>query len=328
MINLCCSGKVKAYFLVLCQCFARNYDIGFQRIILKEIADPNGSHPKYKSVINSINNNLKTNNHIRNLWYYYRTFYVSSIFSESFKNHKYNILFLKDPAFVKDIIKETSKKGCEVYCKRDNDILKQPFPYHKVVGCINSNITSDPRYDDNFLKELEQADIIPWVNSYCEVNINTILLPKLGYFINSFCPRVIFLIDKYIAFYNDNQIDMVFTQHMVSVDEYAAIAAARYSKKTKSACLQHGDEAFAVKMWDYSEYRPYDIYFTTNDEREEYIKHSIQFGNFDTKVFQYPNRFRILPKVKRPKKKCGSPSPAGPKILVYVPITYPRNVTL
>ena len=109
------------------------------------------------------------------------------------------------------------------------------------------------------------------------------------------------------------------------MDEYAAITATRYSEKTKSACLQHGNETFVLKMWDFSEYSPYHIYFTTNYEREKCIKQRIQLRNLDTKVFQYPNRFEELPKVNNLKRKQSSK--AHQKILVYVPTMYPWDNT-
>ena len=314
-------GRGQSLFSRIMPIFCKKYNIDFQRIILKQAVDLNNIHPKYKSFISRVKSGLMTNNHVRNLWHYYKTFSINSRLFESSKNHRRNLFFLKNPGFVKDIIKEALEKGYGVYYKRNNDIINQSFPYHKVVVCINSNITSDPTYGNNFLKEIELNDILSWVNNYCGININSILLARLKYFINNFCPQILSLIDKYTAFYNDNQIDMVFTPHMVSESEFAAIAATRYAEKTMSACLQHGDAAFAAKRWDFGEYAPYYIYFTTNYEREEYIKHRIQLGNFKTKVFQYPNRFKIIPKVNRPKRKQNRRG--DQKTLVYVPIMYP-----
>ena len=313
--------KSQSLFSRLMPMFCKKYDIDFQRIISGETESLENIHIGNKDVITRIKNSLKASKYVKHLWHSYKTFSINSMFRKSFKNHKYNILFLKSPGFVKDIMKEAQQEGHGIYYKRDNDIIKQFFPYHKVVGRIYSNITSVPKYDiENLSKEIEKTDILDWINDYCGINVSAIILPRILYFINSFCQQFISLIDKYVAFYNDNQIDMVFTPHMVSVDEYAAIVATRYAEKTRSVCLQHGDEAFDLKMWDFGEYAPYHIYFSTNYEREEYIKHRIELGNLGTKVFQYPNRYEILPKINRPKKKRGSP--ADQKTLVYVPIMY------
>ena len=81
---------------------------------------------------------------------------------------------------------------------------------------------------------------------------------------------------------------------MTKVDEFAAIAATKFCPNTKSICLQHGDDVFDIKMWDLSEYSPYNIYFTNSSEREEYINNRIKLGNFSTKIYQYRELFEDL----------------------------------
>jgi len=314
----------QSLFSRLIPLFCKKYDINFQRIILKEELDLNDINLGNKHFISRIKNSLKSNKYIINLWHDYKTFSINinNIFSKSFNNYSYNILFLKTPGFVKDIIKEAQKAGHKILYKRNNDIIKQSFPYHKVIDSIYpSNVTPSSEQDTKeFLKEIKKNDILGWINNYCNVDITNIIMPKLEYFINNWCPQIISLVDKYINFYNKNQIDLVITPHMVSIDEYAAIIASRYSKKTKSICLQHGDEVFALKYWDFGEYSPYDIYFTANYEREKYIKSRIKYRDFSTKVFQYPNRYKILPKASNLERRVRSK--ANRKTFVYVPIMY------
>ena len=315
--------KSQSLFSRLTPMFCEKYSINFKRIILRQSADSNSIQRGYKSFIGQVKNYLSTSSYVRNLWLYYKTFSIDSVFPKSFENPKCNLLFLNTPGFVKDIMKDAQKERHGVYYKRGNDIIKQFFPLHKVVGRICLDINSSPEPD--LSKEIEETDILSWIDDYCGINLSAIILPRILYFINIYCPQLISLIDKYVAFYNDNQIDMVFTQHMVSVDEYAAIIAARYAEKTRSSCLQHGDAAFALKMWDFGAYEPYDIYFTTNYEKEEYIKFRIELGNLGTKVFQYPNRYDILPKANKLKNKQSKHT--GPKTVVYVPIMYPWDNT-
>jgi hypothetical protein len=81
---------------------------------------------------------------------------------------------------------------------------------------------------------------------------------------------------------------------MTEVEEFAAIAATRLSRNTKSVCLQHGDDVFDIKMWDLYEYRPFDIYFTNSDDREAYIKNRVALGNYGTQVYQYRELFESM----------------------------------
>jgi len=313
--------KSQSLFSRFIPLFCEKYDINFQRIMLKEEVDSNDINSGNYYFLRRIKNGLKCNKHVKNLWYFYKTFCINNIFSKSFSNYRYNILFLKTHGFVKDIIKEAQKKGHRIFYKQGKNVIKQSFMYNNVIGSIYPDIISNSKQDTkNYVKKIDKTKIITWINDYCNIDITNIIMPRLQYFINEWCPKFIFLVDKYINFYNENQIDLVITPHMVLIDEFAAIIATRYNKKTKSACLQHGDAVFDLKIWDFGEYLPYDIYFTTNYEMEKYIKYRVQFRNIDTKVFQYSNRYKILPKVNNLKNKVRSE--ADRKTLVYVPTMY------
>jgi len=245
---------------------------------------------------------------------------INNVFSSSTGKKNNNIFFLKTNKYIREIMKDAQKEKYSIFYKQDNKIIKESSIYHKAIKSISRNRIPISGKSANNLNLINETDIIKWVNRYCSIDVSELILPKLHYFINEFCPDLTFLIDKYIAFYNSNHIDLVFTNHMTEVEDFAAVIASRYAKDTRSACLQHGDEAFALKVWDYGEYLPYDIYFTTNDEREEYVKHRIQLRNFNTKVCQYPNRFEILPKVNSLKNK--GTNQLLKKTVVYVPTMY------
>jgi len=317
--------KSQSLFSRLIPLFCQKYNINFRRIILAEEKNLNTIRLGNNNFSYQIKNRLKSNKYVKNLWYFYKTFCINSTFSKPFSNYRYNILFLKTHGFVKDIIKEAQKEGHRIFYKQGKNVIKQSFMSNNTIGSIYPDIISNSKQDiKNYVKKNDKTKIITWVNNYCNVDITDIIMPRLQYFINEWCPKFISLVDKYINFYDENQIDLVITPHMVSIDEYAAIIATRYSKKTKSACLQHGDEAFALKIWDFGEYLPYNIYFTTNYEREKYIKNRIKSRNFNTKIFQYPNRYKILPKACNLKKR--KRSQADQKTLVYVPIMYKWDI--
>lgn len=311
----------QSLFSRLMPLFCEKYNIDFRKIILKEESDPNDVCSRYVNFPSRIKNSLKSNKYVRNLWYFYKTFCINNISFNSHKNHRYSIFFLKTPGFVKDIIKEAQKEGHRIFYKRNNVIVKQSFLYHKVIESIYPDIISSSKQETkNFFKEIYKTDIINWLNDYCKIDASAVILPRLQYFINNWCPQIISLVDKYINFYNENQIDLVVTQHMISVDEFAAIIATRYTEKTKSACLQHGDSVFSLKYWDFLECSPYNIYFATNYEIEQFFKHRIKFRNINTKVFQYTNRYKILPKIYDLKKR--KKSQTDQKTLVYIPTMY------
>lgn len=102
-------------------------------------------------------NGLKSNIHVRNLWYFYKTFCINKIFFKLYQNHGYNILFLKTPGFVKDIIKEAQREGHGIYCKRGSNIIEQFFLFHKVAECIFSDFSlSSKQETKDLVKEIKK----------------------------------------------------------------------------------------------------------------------------------------------------------------------------
>ena len=302
--------------------FCEKYDIDFQRIISKEGIRQDDIYSGYKNFSRRIERSLKSNIHVRSLWRYYKTLSINNILLKFPKDLKYNLLFLKITGYnVIDIYKEVQKEGHGVFYKQGNKIIKNNL-YPKVVKNICPDIISISKQDTtDYLKGIYKYKIINWINNYCNIDITNIIIPRLKYFINDLCSQIISLVDKYINFYNENQINLVITPHRVLVDEFAAIIATRYSENTKSVCLQHGDDVFASKYWDFYEYPSYDIYFAANYERELYvIKHIVKLRNSSTKVFQYSSRYKMLPKASDLKR--GARNKTDRKTLVYVPTTY------
>lgn len=316
------SKKNQSLFSRVVPMFCKKYGIAFQRIVLNETYKVTKTiySPQEKFNI-KIKNYLKSTKIGSALWMFHKTLTIDSIFPKIFEDVKCKLLFFRATGYnILDIVKELKTVGHRIFYKKGDDIIEFSFR-HKLVGNISQDIDSNLVQNiENFIQQLSKTDIISWINNYCRIDVSSIVLPRLEYFMNNYCQVVISLIDKYIKFYDDNQIDIVFTPYMLTFDEHAAIIATRYSRKTKSACLQHGDAAYGVKLWDLLEYSPYDIYFTTNYEMEEYIKYRIQLGNFKTSVFQYHNRYKMLPKLNSIKKKISNNTTK--KTVVYVPTFY------
>lgn len=313
--------RSQSLFSRLIPLFCEKYDINFQRIILKEELDSNDTNLGNNYFLNRIKNGLKSNKRVRSLWRYYKTLSINSILSKPPKDFRYNLLFLKITGYnIIDICKEAQKRGHGVFYKQDSKVIKNIL-YPKVVKNICPDIISVSKQNTtDFIEIIYKYKIVRWINDCCNIDTTNIIMPRLKYFINDWCPQIISLIDKYVKFYDDKHIDLVFIPHMISVDEFAAIIATRYSKKTKSACLQHGDDVFMLKTWDFTEFSPYHIYFATNNEMEKYIKDRIQLRNLNTKVFQYSNRYKILPKINNLKNRVRSN--ISRKTVVFVPTMY------
>jgi len=306
---------------LLVSMFCEKYKIDFERKIVSKTATADGVSRGHGNRVNRIREGLNGMKYTRGLYTFYKTGGIAAMHPKSCPGSKWNMLFLKTPGFVKTIMKEARREGHGVYYRRDNAIVKCSAPYYKVAERIDPNaVPALSRNKNDVRKKMEQSDIVSWVSSYCGIDVSAILLPRLAWFINELCPQLVSLVGSYIAFYKDRKIDMVVTPHMVSVDEHAAIMAARYAEKTTSICLQHGDSAFALKMWDCGECSPYDVYLATNDEQESYFKRRMQIANINTDLAQYPNRWEMIPRSGRAKWR--QRRHAISKTVVYVPTMY------
>lgn len=312
--------KCQSLFSRIMPIFCKKYGIDFKRIVLNKNLLQN-KDSSYENFSTRVKNSIKRNKCIRNLWHRFNTFNIKPVNNNGHNNTKYTILFLEMNRVLRKIMNDAQSKGYKVFYKQGSNIIGQFPQWHKSISNISSN--ESIKLDHFKLKLNSNTEIIKWINSYCHIDVSEIVSPRLFYFIDKFCPNFISLVDKYVNFYDNNQVDFVLTFHRVDTDEFAAIAATRYSKKTKSIRLQHGDDAFAINFRDFCEYSPFDIYFTTNDEKREYIKRRMHLGNFNTKIFQYPEilndalRFKRIRFVTRPKR-----------VLAYVPITYNWDNTI
>ena len=80
-------------------------------------------------------------------------------------------------------------------------------------------------------------------------------------------PDIITRVETFIQYYDNKEIDYVFTDQIYSIEEHAAIIAAKHSKNTKSVYFHHGADAFEAKSRYFKLVRFFDYYFTaTKDE--------------------------------------------------------------
>lgn len=300
--------------------FCKKYGIQFERILEKGSSKLSPDDYLGKLSISTLKARLKSYALIEDLWTTSKSFHVRQLLHGRPETDRWKIYFLKTNRFVRSIMREALSKGHRVYYKRGDEIVEQGFLRSGVVGTIPKD---DNRlfHKSNYSLQLgPESEIIKWISNYCGIDVSQIVLPRLKWYIDSFCVRLIMLNDFYVQFYDSEGIDLVLTPNMTGVDECAAIAASRLSSKTRSGCLQHGDEGFAFKMMDMSEIAPYNYYFTTHDEREAYTKKRAGLYDLGTKIFQYPNRITTLPrknfsnKVQRMFKQH--------RTVVYVPTMY------
>lgn len=226
-------------------------------------------------------------------------FIFGDLFSRCSNKFNYNLMFLYNSYNSFEIFEYARKSGCNIFYKEGTSIKMRNARYNKLMADIKPERDAEVFKNGNkVLQEINDANILGWINNHCGVNVSEIILPKIRYFINIFCPQFLILLEKYRSFYDDNRIDAVFTPYTISIDDYAALFATKYSRYTKSIQLQHGDSVFKSTWTNFLEYFPkYDAYAVTNNEAEQCIKDRISAIGYKTKVLQNMYRYKTVPKL-------------------------------
>lgn len=274
--------------------FCKKYGIQFERNLAEGSSTYNSTDHQCEGVVSRLKARLKSDALLGELWHNYKTVHLRQLLPVRSTTHAWNIYFLKTNRYVRNIMRDAIRREHRVYYNLGEKIVEQNFVRRRVAAHIpkDDNRLSPINYSQQFGPE---SDIIKWINDYCGIDVSQLVLPRLKWYINSFCVRLIRLNEFFVKFYDSEGIDLVLTSNMSGVEECAAITACMLSCKTRSGCLQHGDEGFAMKMHDLSEIAPYNYYFTTHAESEAYTKKRVGLSNLGTKVFQYPNRITTLP---------------------------------
>ena len=124
----------------------------------------------------------------------------------------------------------------------------------------------------NLLNSFKNNSLMQWINIKCTVDVSDILILRFEYLFKKIFPSTLGLIKGFINHYNSNDIDYVFTNSLATIYDYAAVAAARLSRKTKSIGFFHGIDVVANKERFFMEYNNFDIYFTSTSFELENIE--------------------------------------------------------
>lgn len=210
------------------------------------------------------------------------------------KKDKLNILLLKTGYNGMEIIKTGLKNGHNIYLLSGNQIMKYSlFGSRKYLDInIKEKVVDNSKWEDT-ANQLENDELIKWVNEKCQLDVSDIILPRLKYFILNVCPEILRYFKFFIEMYKGEKIDFVVTPHQASPVETAAIATANYNKGTKSVCILHGDDAFENNTRKINELYVYNIHISSNIETKEYLKSQCKTSQIQTLC--YCSSHRVLP---------------------------------
>jgi len=122
------------------------------------------------------------------------------------------------------------------------------------------------------VNELAKGSIMRWVNKQCGVDVSSIVYSRFKFFLEEIFPEAIVRIKKYVEFYDKYNIDFVISYAVSTVDDFAAVAAARISRSTRSVSFNHGVDAYAEKLKFFTDNSLFDLVFANVGEEADHIE--------------------------------------------------------
>ncbi|HLF18612.1 MAG TPA: hypothetical protein VI749_06960 [Candidatus Omnitrophota bacterium] len=238
---------------------------------------------------------------------------------------KGRIFVLGDLMGTMDFVMDSRKYGFDIYFETGKAAKKLSLSHLGARG-IETGLHDPAGYvacEDLFHKIL-RGDVMRWINNLCGIDVSHILKSRFKYFYFDICPELLARIKDYKEFYVRNNIDFVATPNIWTVDEHAAIAAARLTPSTKSIGFAHGSDAYECKSRFFYVNRQYDIFFSPSASEAEHEKSLVKEFNYAyPQVHEFSYLFRKLTRM-FPKDQKIRPvvSAGGRRVVLFVPIIY------
>lgn len=234
------------------------------------------------------------------------------------------ILLLQYSGLMVDFCIDARKHGFEIFVKRGHDARKLSWqPWRKGI-VINRFEPIPQRHSEDMFNGILNGDLMKWINSYCGLDVSGILNSRFRYFFYKICPDMLARVQDYIEFYNKNNIDFVVTPNIWTVDEHAAVAAARLTPRTKSIGFAHGSDVYECKSRFFLVNRQYDFFFSPSSADAEHERWLVEHFNYKyPKIYEFPYFQRRFAKRGGGDRRTKHVSFAGKKpVVLYVPIIY------
>lgn len=295
--------KNRKLFCDLLQLFCKKMNIQFTEHIINGRKQP----PK-KNIFNIIGKERFIKPQIKKIYNLIRYKKFKKIFSSNTYLKDLNIFLMQAGSLDIDYpIKEFIKCGTNIYLNEKGGILREDTFLRKPVNI--------PQADDNFLKDLErerracannlknETEIILWINDKCSLDVSSIVLPFLKYFISKDCFCVLQDTERMFNFYKQSKIDFVFAR--VNTERYSLgpLIAAKYMNGSKSICTQHSSFALENEVFGVFEMETYNYTLARDSISQDYYEYSAENSyKTDCKVIQSPYYLKSI-REKYAKKK-------------------------
>lgn len=237
---------------------------------------------------------------------------------------KGRILVLQISGLMEEFCIDARRYGFELFVKGSDGVKKLSWqPWRKSVD-IHQFKQKALSFREDILNRILNGDLMHWINRQCGLDVSDILNSRFKYFLYKICPEILTKMRDYIEFYNNNNIDFVVAPNIWTIDEHAAIAAARLTPLTKSIGISHGSDAYECKSRFFFMDRQFDLFFSLSSSEAEHERWLAgKFNHKYPEIYESPYFCRRISKISRGNRRTKSISIADKRRMVlYVPIIY------
>lgn len=268
---------------------------------------------------------------LRNLKTVYIRYSPLIFYPKTSSRIKGNIFITRETFYTSGFYRDCHRAGFHFFIKNNNDIVELTLlpKKHKI-----KDDKTKPSYFthginlDSAINELMRSSIMKWINNECGVDVSSVFYLRFKNYLSKVFPETINCIKEYVQFYNKYKIDFVVCPILSTVEDFAAVAAAKASTSTKSVCLFHGVDAFEHKSRYFREFCNFDYFFVSTFGEVENIRRlatlfydkSIKVNEYD--YFRGPISRKYRNKIGRHYSKTNKP------VVLYIPICRKERFSL
>jgi len=297
--------KSRKVFSELLQLFCKKYNVVFtEQLIAIEDKAQQG-----KYFLDSFRKNIFLKNQAKNIVNFIKYEKYKKLISIKNYFKDLNILFMHAGSVDIDYpIKEVMKYKANIFVWEKGRIIQEDNLLRKQIDV--------PELDENYFNKLQKEceagagslekdnEIISWISNECLLDVSSIILPFLRFFISKDCFYILRDAENMFNFYKQNEIDYVFARGNTDRNSLGPLVAAKYMKGSESVCVQHACLAVDTEVFGVFETETYNYTLTRDSISQDYFECSLKDRyRTDCKFVQSSHYLKSIEKEYSRKKK-------------------------
>lgn len=237
---------------------------------------------------------------------------------------KGSVLLLRNTGSMEAFCVDMRKSGFEIFIKGSAGIRKLSWQLWRKGMEVERTAQRTQDIREDIIDEIVNGDLMEWINRHAGLDVSSLLSSRFRHFFYKICPELLARIQDYIKFYNKNKINFVIAPNIWTIDEHAAVAAARLALSTKSIGIAHGSDVYECKSRFFFSNRHYDFLFSFSSADAEHERWLGKYFDYNyPKIYEFPYFQKRISKKSKQNRKIKSVSFSSKRrVVLFIPIIY------